>query len=198
MSGVELCRAVRADAILSALPFILLTAKTDVYSKIEGTDVGADVYLEKPFSLQYLLASIRNLLKMRAMLYHKYAHTPLAPLQNAGYNRADEAFLTQITQLIEANFANPELSGEWLADHVGMSRSQFFGKVKLLTDSTPGELIQTARLKAAAAMLSAEKRRVSDVCYAVGFNNPSYFTSLFKKQFGMTPMAFAANNCSAH
>ncbi len=187
VSGVELCKAIRSNPTTSHIPFILLTAKADVHSKIEGMDCGADTYIEKPFSVQYLKSCIKNLIDLRAMLYQKYSKMPGVPIKSIAANKADEKFLTRMNEIIEENFANPDLSIEDLADQLCISRSGLFAKIKTLTNVTPNELIQVVRLKKAASMLSEGEYRVNEICYMVGFNNPSYFSKCFQKQFGVKP-----------
>lgn len=190
MSGIELCKAVRSDQATSHIPFILLTAKSDIHAKIEGMDCGADAYIEKPFSLQYLRSRIKNLIDLREMLYQKFSKMPLMPLKSVAVNRADEEFLARMNGIIEGNFFNPDLSIDYLADKLCISRSGLFAKIKTLTNVTPNELIQVVRLKKAAALLAENKYRINEISYMVGFNNPSYFSKCFQKQFGVKPGEF--------
>lgn len=194
MNGVELCKAVRANPATSHIPFILLTAKTDMDSKIEGLDCQADAYIEKPFSVQYLEACIKNLITMRNLLRQKFSKMPLVPLNSIANNKIDNQFLTQLNEIIEANFSNPELSVDFLAEKLCISRSGLFAKIKTLANITPNELIQLVRLKKAASLLAENKYRINEICYMVGFNNPSYFTKCFQKQFGMKPGEFINNS----
>ena len=97
-----------------------------------------------------------------------------------------------MTDLIEANFADSNLSVDFLTEQMGISRSSLYNKIKSLTDKTPNELIQLMRLKKAAQLLTENRYRINEVCYMVGFNNPSYFSKCFLKQFGMKPGEFAA------
>ena len=187
MDGVEFCKALRADQSISHIPFILLTAKTDTNSKIEGMDCGADAYIEKPFSVQYLEACIKNLLDLRNLLRQKFSKMPLVPLNSIANNSMDNKFLTRINEIIEQNFSNSELSVDFLAEELCISRSGLFAKIKTLANVTPNELIQIVRLKKAAALLSENKYRINEICYMVGFNNPSYFAKCFQKQFGIKP-----------
>lgn len=190
MSGIDFCKAVRSDQITSHIPFILLTAKSDINSKIEGMDCGADSYIEKPFSLQYLKSCIRNLIDLREMLYQKFSKMPLVPLKSIAGNQADEKFLSRMNEIIEENFSNPDLSIDFLADKLCISRSGLFAKIKTLANVTPNELIQVVRLKKAAFLLAENKYRVNEISYMVGFNNPSYFSKCFQKQFGVKPGEF--------
>lgn len=193
MDGVEFCKALRSDQAISHIPFVLLTAKTDLNSKIEGMDCGADAYIEKPFSVQYLEACIKNLLDLRNLLRQKFSKMPMVPLNSIASNSMDNKFLTRINEIIEQNFSNPELSVDFLAEELCISRSGLFVKIKTLAHVTPNELIQIVRLKKAAALLSENKYRINEICYMVGFNNPSYFAKCFQKQFGIKPGEFVNN-----
>ena len=193
MDGIELCRRIRADRLTSHIPFILLTAKTDNASKIAGMNCGADAYIEKPFSLQYLEACVKNLLDLRSQLQQKFSQMPVVPISTIAGNQADEEFLAKMNRLIETNFDNPDLSVDFLAEKLGISRSGLFAKIKALANVTPNEMIQLVRLKKAALLLQENKYHISEVSYMVGFSNPSYFSKCFQKQFGMTPGKFIAS-----
>lgn len=147
MDGVEFCKAIRTNQATSHIPFILLTAKTDTNSKIEGMDCGADAYIEKPFSMQYLEACIKNLVDLRNLLRQKFSKMPLVPLNSIANNSMDDKFLTRMNEIIEENFSNPELSVDFLAEKLCISRSGLFAKIKTLANITPNELIQVVRLK---------------------------------------------------
>ncbi len=194
MDGIEFCRKVREDQFTSHIPFVLLTAKTDIDSKLHGLDCGADAYVEKPFSMGYLKATVRNLLELRRMLIQKFSKMPLVHLSSIAGNTVEQEFLLRMNQLIEENFANPELSVDFLAKEMCISRSRLFAKIKTLIDVTPNELIQIVRLKKAAALLLEQRYMVGEVAYMVGFNNPSYFSKCFQKQFGMKPFEFVTSH----
>ena len=188
MDGAELCWRVRQNPLTSHIPFVMLTAKTDDDSKVEGMDVGADAYIEKPFSVQYLEACIRNILQMRRHLIEKFSTQPLEPVTEIAQNSTDSEFLTRMNRVIEDNFSNSELNVNFLAEQLNISRSGLFAKIKTLADITPNEMIVLVRLKRAARLLQESDRTVSEISYMVGFSNPSYFSKCFFKQFGMRPL----------
>ncbi len=191
MDGVEFLKRVRRNEYYCHIPFVMLTAKTDNLSKIETMKTGADLYIEKPFSISYLEACIDNLLEMRALLKKKYTEEPLEPISTLASTEVDSDFLTRMQALIEDNFSNPELNVDFIADHLGISRSSLYNKIKTMADVTPKELIQITRLKKGAELLKEGKYRVNEIGYMVGFNNSSYFSKCFQKQFGMKPAEFA-------
>ena len=187
MNGAELCRRVRLNQKTSHIPFIMLTAKTDDDSKVEGMDVGADAYIEKPFSVQYLEACIRNMLQIRRRLMEKFSTQPLEPVTEIAQNPTDSEFLKKMNRIIEENFSNSDLNVNFLADKLNISRSGLFAKIKTLADITPNEMIQMVRLKKAAQLMKEGKYTISEISYMVGFSNPSYFSKCFQKQFGIKP-----------
>ncbi len=190
MDGAELCRRVRQDQQTSHIPFIMLTAKTDDDSKVEGMDVGADTYIEKPFSVQYLEACIRNILQIRHQLMQKFSTQPLEPVTEIAQNPTDSEFLKRMNRIIEENFSNSELNVNFLAAELNISRSSLFAKIKTLAEITPNEMIQVVRLKKAAQLMKEGKYTISEISYMVGFSNPSYFSKCFQKQFNIKPAEY--------
>lgn len=168
----------------------MLTAKTDDASKTESMNCGADAYIEKPFSMEYLTACIRNTLDMRHRLFQMFSTTPEATVSEMEASPVDSELLQQMTKLIEDHIDSKELNVNFLADQLNISRSGLFAKVKAITDVTPNELIQVIRLKHAAQLLREGKYRVNEVSYMVGFSSPSYFSKCFTKQFGKKPGEF--------
>ena len=194
MDGADLCRRVRQDQHTSHIPFIMLTAKTDDDSKVEGMDVGADTYIEKPFSVQYLEACIRNILQIRRRLMEKFTTQPLEPVTEIAQNPTDSEFLKKMNQIIEENFSNSELNVNFLATELNISRSSLFAKIKTLAEITPNEMIQMVRLKKAAQLMKEGKYTISEISYTVGFSNPSYFSKCFQKQFNIKPTDYIKSN----
>lgn len=194
MNGIDLCKAVRNNQLTSHIPFIMLTAKTDTEAKITSMNCGADAYIEKPFSLQYLEACIKNLLELRLQLRQKFSQMPTVSINSIAANQSDKVFLEKMNHLIEENLNNEELSVDFLAEKLCISRSGLFVKIKGLANTTPNEMIQIIRLKKAASLLLENQYRINEVSYMVGFNNPSYFSKCFQKQFGMKPGEYIASH----
>lgn len=194
MNGIDLCKAVRNNQLTSHIPFIMLTAKTDTEAKITSMNCGADAYIEKPFSLQYLEACIKNLLELRLQLRQKFSQMPTVSINSIAANQNDKVFLEKMNHLIEENLNNEELSVDFLAEKLCISRSGLFVKIKGLANTTPNEMIQIIRLKKAASLLLENQYRINEVSYMVGFNNPSYFSKCFQKQFGMKPGEYIASH----
>ena len=190
MDGIEFCKEAKSNYLYSHIPFILLTAKIDSTSKVESIKTGADAYIEKPFSVQLLQVQLENLLNSRKLLKKKFSEMPFVKLDSMAGNKADELFLSKLNSIIEQNISNTDFSIDVLAEQLCISRSGLFSKIKVLTDMTPNELIHLVRLKKAAELLSTKEYRINEICYLVGFNNPSYFSKCFQKQFGVLPKDF--------
>lgn len=193
MDGIEFCKNVKQNFLWSHIPIIMLTAKTNVDSKIEAFEIGADAYLEKPLHVSYLLTRVRNLLESRRQLFQKFSRTPYASIKTIAGNKADEEFLLRLNEIIEENIENGDFLVDDMAKEIGISSSGLFAKIKQIAGVTPSKLMQSMRLKKATELLCEGTYRVNEVCYKVGFNNPSYFTKCFQKQFGKLPKDFVNN-----
>jgi len=162
-------------------------------SKIKGLENGADAYIEKPFILEHLLAQIKSLLVNRENTQQYYAHSPLAHIKGIACTNADKEFLERLQQAIEENITDMDLDVDTLAKMMNMSRGTFYRKIKGLSDFTPNELINIARLKKAAELLAEGKYKVTEVANTVGYNLNSNFSRDFHRQFGVTPSNFVKN-----
>ena len=192
MDGFELCKTIKSDLNYSHIPVILLTAKTNIQSKIEGMELGADAYLEKPFSVEYLQACASSLIQNREKLRKAFAQSPFVAANTMALTKADEDFIKKLNEVIQVNYSNPEFSMDDMADSLNMSRSNFYRKIKGVLDLSPNEYLRLERLKRAAQLLKEGENRVNEICYMVGFNSPSYFAKCFQKQFGVLPKDFVS------
>lgn len=190
MDGYEFCTKVKNNVEYSHIPIILLTAKNDLESKIQGLTVGADAYIEKPFSFNYLSTQINTLINNRMREREAFMQKPFLPIQHIGMNKADEEFIEKIVAIITDNITDVNFNVEKLSELTYMSRSSLHRKITALSDLTPTDFIRLIRLKKAAEIIQEGRYRVGEVCYLVGINSSSYFIKLFQKQFGMTPKEF--------
>lgn len=192
--GLELTRRIRADVNHSHIPIILLSAKTDNSTQIEGLNAGADVFMEKPFSPSLLKAQITSLLANRKAIIDAFNKSPLASYSILTSNKSDMEFLNRLNEEIDKNISNSDFSIESLTDKLFISRSNLQRKLKSICGFTPGDYLRTYRLKKAAQLLLEDGLRINEVSYEVGFSSPSYFTKCFVKQFGMLPKDFVKQN----
>jgi ligand-binding sensor domain-containing protein/signal transduction histidine kinase/AraC-like DNA-binding protein len=194
MGGFELCQAIKSDIELSHIPLIFLTAKNDLESKINGLKMGAEAYVEKPFSFHYLHTQITTLLTNRRKEREAFAKRPFFPVHNMKMNKADEEFMDKIIRLIYDNIDDYNFNVEHLAELLFMSRSSLLRKIKALTNLSPVDFIRLIRLKKAAELILEGRHRIGEIGYMVGINSPSYFSKLFLKQFGIMPKDFEIQN----
>ena len=192
IDGYELCRIVKDDVEYSHIPFILLTAKNTLRSKIEGLEIGADAYIEKPFSPEYLQAQISSLLSNRHKIRDFFASSPLVHIKTMAHTRADERFLERLNELIQEHITDQQLDVEKLAEMMCMSRPTLYRKIKAISDLTPNDLINIARLKKAATLLLEGNYRIYEIADKVGYHSQTHFGRNFQKQFGMSPSEYAA------
>jgi DNA-binding response OmpR family regulator len=187
MNGIELCNTLKTHDITSHIPIVLLTAKADRADKLEGLQHGADDYLTKPFDMRELKVRIHNLINQRQKLRDKFGATFKVGPSEVQLNSVDERFLNQVMEEIEKNMSNEFYTVEELAAAVNFSRSQLNRKIKALTGNTSNQLIRTFRLERAKEMLEQNAASVSEIAYAVGYANLSYFAKSFKEHFGVLP-----------
>lgn len=190
MDGLELCRKVKEDVNFSHIPFVMLTVKTTIQNKIEGLESGADAYIEKPFSMDFLYVQISNLLSNRKKIKSAFASMPLVKAGTIALNKSDEIFLNKVTDIILKNISDPDFRVDQLAEAMSMSRSSLLRKITGISEFSPNEFIKIVRLKRAAEILQESDYTVNEVSYLVGFSYPSYFAKSFHKQFGVLPKDF--------
>lgn len=194
MNGMELCEYLKTELDYSHIPIILLTAKTTMQAKIEGMKLGADAYIEKPFSVEYLKVCISNLLDNREKLRASFTNSPFVQTNSMAMTKADESFLKTLNEIVMENMENPDFGLDDMADLLHISRSSLNRKIKGILDMTPNDYIRLERLKKAAQLLKEGNYKINEVCYMTGFNTPSYFAKCFQKQFGMLPKDFVNHN----
>lgn len=193
MNGYELCSRIKNDLNFSHIQIILLTAKTEDEDVVEAYKAGADAYIPKPFSVKRLNARINNLLQAREKRIEKFKkqlseNTEGFNFQTLEYTSHDERFLKDVIRIINENYTDPDFDQNSLLEKLGVSKSTLHRKLTSLTGSTAFAMIKNARLKAAYDLLrKKEDSMVSEIAYAVGFNDPKYFSSCFKKEFGILP-----------
>ena len=190
MNGLELCKTIKSNFYLSHIPVIMLTVKNTLQSKIEGLESGADAYIDKPFSPEYLHVQITNLLTNRNKIKHYFANLPLVSIKTMAHSKADEKFLEELNDVINANLEDTELDVEHLAKFMNMSRPTLYRKIKAISDLTPNELINISRLKKAAELLVTENYKMGEIASLVGYGSQTNFGRNFSKQFGLTPTQY--------
>jgi len=187
MDGFELCEHIKSGIEFSHIPVVLLTAKDTLQSKIKGLELGADVYIEKPFSPEFLQVQIASLIKNRNKIKTYFASSPLIHIKSIAYSKADEQFLGKLQDTIHDNLEDMDLDVDKLADQLNMSRPTLYRKIKSISDMSPNELINLARLKRGAELLNEGTLKIYEIAETVGYRSQTHFGRNFVKQFGMSP-----------
>jgi YesN/AraC family two-component response regulator len=204
MDGFEMTKKLRQDERTSHIPIIMLTAKADIESKLEGLEHGADAYLEKPFYKEELLLRVKKLLEQRKKLQQYYSkQIGIAEDNDIITNQETETiteqkteheFVKKVREIVEANFTNYEFTVEQLCKLVFMSHSQLHRKLDALTGCSPNKFIRIIRLNKAKELLKKPNESIASIALECGYNDPGYFARVFKQEFGVTPQEWRAGN----
>lgn len=192
--GVELCEEVKHNIATSHIPFVMLTAKIGQQHQLEGASSGADLYLEKPIDLNLLLVSLHNIFSHQQSIKAHYAKNYYAESSELATNDADSKFLHKFISYIDANIDKMDLDVSTIASEFGMSRSKLYTKIKALTDKSIVEFILNYKLRLVAKLIIENNISIVEAMDHIGIESQSYFTRVFKKEFGLTPAAFAAEH----
>ncbi|WP_186758130.1 hybrid sensor histidine kinase/response regulator transcription factor [Echinicola salinicaeni] len=190
MNGLQLCKQLKTDERTSHIPIILLTARQSAEAKMEGYETGADAYVTKPFNTDILKAQVQNLLEQRRLLREIFSKGSSAEFKKIAINSADEKFLEKIKGLIESNLETENLDIDSLAAQLNMSRSQFYRKIKALTNKSAADFVNTFRMNKAAEYLLTGDYNITETAYKVGYNIPNNFSRAFTKHFGSSPSQY--------
>ncbi|MEL6945165.1 MAG: ATP-binding protein, partial [Bacteroidota bacterium] len=180
MDGITFCQKIKADLATSHVPVLLLTARTASIQELEGLKIGADDYITKPFDPELLRLKVANIITTRKKLHERIAVDQSFNPKEVELAPADQVFLQQVLDLMEANIENTNFDIEQFAQDLALSRSILFKKIKALTNQTPKNLMKEMRLKRAAQLLETKELKVSEVAYQAGFSDPKYFAKCFQ------------------
>jgi DNA-binding response OmpR family regulator/nitrogen-specific signal transduction histidine kinase len=189
MDGLEMNKQLKSDERTNHIPVIMLTAKADRESRLEGLETGADDYIVKPFDQEELQVRIKNLLEQRQRIREKFRMEFATDLTGMEVCPEDQ-FLKKVHEILNDHIDEPEYTIEQLAGELHLSRSQVFRKVLAVTSFSPKELLRNLRLKKAAVLFQGGHNNVAQVMYEVGFNNPSYFAKCFNELYGLNPSQY--------
>jgi len=190
MNGIEMCKEIKTNILTSHIPVVILTAKSGLENEKEGLETGADEFVLKPFNIEILKLRIENILRTKQQWIQKFGLTTNSKSIASLSNKLDQEFLDKCIKIIKKNIDNPQLSVESFSSDIAMSRSALFKKLKSISGQSTSEFIRTIRLKRAAKHLRSGKYNITEVIFMVGFSDPKYFRTCFKKQFGKNPSEY--------
>ncbi len=194
MDGLELCEKIKSDIQTSHIPIVLLTALETIKDRISGLHAGADAYMPKPFNDQLLLVQIANLLDSRKTLRETFTDSSNNWITKVESMDLDKKLILRASQLVDLNLSNVDFTVDVLASELNLSRTTLHRKLKSLTNQSATEFIRFIRLKKSIDLMKEGKYKINEIGYAVGFNSHNYFTTSFKKQYGISPTEFMKKN----
>ena len=190
MDGYQLTKSIKGNSELCHIPMILLTAKTETSSQIDGMQSGADLYITKPFNIDFLLAAIDSQLKNRKRIHDIFLNGQMPKLERSEINPLDIHFLSKLNTFLEKETSNPELDILLLAKNMNMSRSAFYRKFMGLTRLSPIAYLKKHRINKSIELMYQEKFTLIEISEMTGFGSPSYFSKAFKQEKGISPREF--------
>ncbi len=192
MDGVSLCRKLRQNVRLNHIPFVLMTAKTQEEDRLQGLEVGVDAYITKPFNMEVLSKTVKNLLQSHDRLRNTFSgqQLPTDQIATPETKSPDERLLERVVKVVSAHLNDSSLTTDLIAKEVGLSRVHLYRKLKELTNQSARDYVRNIRLTKAAELLSEKKMAVSEVSDLVGFSNPNNFATAFRELYGMTPTQY--------
>ena len=193
MDGYELVKYVKNSVDYSHLPVILLTAKAQESDKMDALKVGADEYMTKPFKMKELQLRIDNLIANRQRISREFKQQSIEEVKvnNVTMPSPDNEFLDKAMACVHNHLDDADYDRESFASDMGMSASSLYNKLRAVTGMNATSFIRDIRMKEACRLVkSTPGIRVSDLAYSVGFKDPKYFSTIFKKEFGMQPSEY--------
>lgn len=191
MNGYELCKAIKEDIAISHIPIILLTARDDHQSQINGYKNGADGYLTKPFEIEVLIELIKNRLKEHLQIRHKYMRTGMLPApEESTFSSADESFLFKLNLIMNEHAGENTMDINFLCNEIGMSRASLYNKIKAITGISTGEYINKFRMEKAITLMQTTDLTFVEIAEQAGFTTARYFSTAFKQYSGQTPSRY--------
>lgn len=188
LDGFGLCKRVKTTFATSHIPVIFLTVLNDAQKKETGYNLGVDDYIEKPFDVKFLRLKIGNILQNRQLLQRKFLGVDTGNYEIE--NELNAEFIQRVTKIIEDNISNRDFFVPDICRELGLSKSVLYAKFKTVTGYSPNDFIKVMKMKKAAVMLADKKHSINEISYILGFNEPSYFTTSFKKFYGKSPKQF--------
>lgn len=190
MDGITLCKRIREDALISHIPIVLLTAKSEVENKIIGFKFGADEYITKPFELNVLKVRIQNLIKQRSALQKYYKKAMPVEFKAEIANQFEINFMKKINQVVEENYKLSEFNVHLLAEKMNMSRTSFYRKFMSITDISPKDYITNFRINKSIELIQTGYESFGEISFLCGFSSQSIYSIAFKKTKRLTPLQY--------
>jgi signal transduction histidine kinase/ligand-binding sensor domain-containing protein/DNA-binding NarL/FixJ family response regulator len=190
MDGIEFCKNMKERFETRHIPFIILSARDALDTKIEGMESGADFYFAKPLSIDLLLITVRNIFEQSEKLKQRYTQDYLSEATELVHSEKDKEFFQKLLNIIEDNIQDIDMDVDFLCKQLYTSRTKLYQKIKSISDQSVGEFIRTVRLKKAIQIMTHEDIAMNEVVDRIGFQSSSNFSRAFKKEYGKSPLQF--------
>ena len=191
VDGIKFTKWLKSDINFCHIPIILLTAKCSESDRAESYDIGADGFIAKPFSNNVLLAKINNLLRTKDFFAKKFQKQLVLEMKDFNFTSMDEEFITRAANCVHENLNDSDFGQVQLSEKMAVSKSTLYRKITSLTGMNPSAFIRNIRVKAAYKIITTNSNvKIAELAYSVGFNDPKYFSTCFKKEFGILPSEF--------
>jgi len=197
MDGLECCRHIKNEVSTSHIPVLMLTACSMDEQRVQGYDSGADGYLSKPFNSNVLKSRCSSLILNRKRIKDLWNSQPVAVIkeekqkpsrtESLSTGDIDNEFYNRFIKIFRTGMGNPDLNVDMIASQMGLERSQFYRKIKSLTNYAPVELIRRLRLQRGRELIISTEKTISEIAYEIGFSTPAYFTKCYRDAYGETP-----------
>lgn len=193
LEGIELCKSIKSSTLTGHIPFIITSSMPEADMEVIAYEVGADVYFTKPYELSYLKTRINQLLQSRVKVKERIKQELIVNPKEIRITSTDDIFLANVMNKLEEKIADENLTIDTLADSLNISRTMLYRRISNITGLPPVDFIKEVKLKRAAQLLETGSFNVTEVGYRVGFQDARYFSTCFKKQFGISPKAYSLN-----
>ena len=187
VDGIRMLEVIKHDLRTSHIPVVLLTARADISSRLQGLERGADAYIAKPFNSEELKVQVRALIALRKKLQERYAAIDHLVLPKDNSYRIEDKFMEQVREIMISNLSNETLDIQHICQSLNLSRTQLYRKFRSLTNQTVTQYLRTLRLHKARNILSGKQVTVAEAAYKTGFRNVSHFSRTFTREFGINP-----------
>lgn len=190
MDGYDFCRQVKSNPKTQHIPVFLITSELSGEARMKGFQSGADAFLQKPINIQELILRLDNILRRKNVLRDYYSGLNQLTIDKTEVNNADEIFIKELTEYINENLTDPDLSVHQLVQHTNISRTQLYLNIKRLTDQTPSQFILNIKMTNAKHLLLSTDLTSSEISYKLGYCNPNHFSRQFKEFYSVSPSEF--------
>ncbi|MFD0793102.1 response regulator [Mucilaginibacter litoreus] len=190
MNGIELCRILKDKFETRHIPFVILTAKNSIDAQIEGMQLGADYYFAKPLSIDLLLLTVKNIFSQNEIIKQRFLKDYYSNAAELVQAEADKEFVDKLISVIMTNIQDPEMDVEFLCQHLYVSRTKLYQKIKSISGQSVSEFIRTIRLKTSIEIMTHENVTMNEVADRIGMQSSSNFSRTFKKEYGKSPLQF--------